>query len=81
MNESNGIKVFFKVQAIAVIIACIRADIKGRTMLEILDQVYFIFMYSFMISIWAGLASMFAVDFYHFIKKNLRVYDAQFQLY
>lgn len=69
-KNHNSFLNYFKCQTIGFIILCIKTDIKGLTRLQIIDSFFTTFAYIYIISIWLGLASMFATDLYILIKKN-----------
>lgn len=69
-NENNGLKIFFKYLLIGFIISSCRTDLTNVDPIQIIENIAIAFMYNFIIGIWTGLAAMFTLDLYIFLKKN-----------
>ena len=55
---------------IGFVISSVKTDLSGVPLFNIAETLFYTFMYNFTVGIWVGLAGMFGIDLYAFIKKN-----------
>jgi hypothetical protein len=70
MNGNKSLSTFFRYMCVGFIISSIKIDLSGVPLINIVETLFYTFMYNFVVGIWVGLAGMFGIDLYAFIKKN-----------
>lgn len=55
---------------VGFVISALKIDLIGVPLINIVETLFYTFMYNFICGIWVGLAGMFGIDLYAFIKKN-----------
>lgn len=70
MNGNRSLNNFFRYMMIGFAISSIKINLTGVPLLNIVETLFYTFMYNFVVGIWVGLAGMFGIDLYAFIKKN-----------
>ena len=72
MKKQHSIKIFFISMIIGFLISSIRIEYKPVPNDQIINIYFFVFLYNFIVGIFAGLAGLFGNEFYFYLKKNLR---------
>jgi hypothetical protein len=70
MGTNKSLNTFFKYMLVGFVISSVKVDLSGVPLIKIVETLFFTFMYNFIVGIWVGLAGMFGIDLYAFIKKN-----------
>lgn len=71
-QKHNSLNNFFRYFLLCFLASCVTTDIKGLTLLEIVNTLFLTFIYRTLIGIWVGLAGMFGIDIYLYLKKNTK---------
>lgn len=66
----KSLKAFFRYLIIGYLISAVRADWNGKKPSEILWLLFLIFSYNLIVGVWTGVAAMFGVEVYNWLKKN-----------
>lgn len=73
ISAQKSIANFFKYMGTGFVILCLKSLVIQELSYKVVQTLFFTFMYCFTISIWIGLAGMFSIDFYQYLKKNLNI--------
>lgn len=71
LDGTNSIRNFFKCMGGGFFVLSIKAVSVEQISFDILRTLFFTFMYIFIVSIWIGLAGMFAIDIYLYLKSKI----------
>lgn len=70
MNKITSIDIFFLCLAIGIVISAFKVDVAHLTKFQILDNIFYSFMYNFLITIPASIAAMFLWEYYKKKQRN-----------
>ena len=70
-NAHNSLSFFFKGAGIAIVILSFKTGLISVISVNIIKQLYYTFLFIFIEAIWFGLAMMFIVDLYKYIKRKI----------
>jgi hypothetical protein len=71
-TEKESFTVFFKCLGISMVITSLRISIIGMSWYDLTKTVTLTYLYNFITNIPTALAVMFGVDFYNYLKKNIK---------
>lgn len=70
-KSKNTIHFFFRCVGVSVVILSIKTNVIGNPSIQTVKALWYTFLYVFMEAIWFGLAAMFIIDLYKYIKSKL----------
>jgi hypothetical protein len=70
MGSNQSLNTFFRYMAIGFAVSSVKVSLSGVPLINIVETLFYTFMYNFVVGIWVGLAGMFGTDLYTYLKKN-----------
>jgi hypothetical protein len=70
MSDNRSLRTFFRYMAIGFVVSSVKVSLSGVPLINIVETLFYTFMYNFVVGIWVGLAGMFGIDLYTYLKKN-----------